>query len=241
MNLIICSTPEEAAQAAAQFVIDRVNDKPVAILGLPTGGTPLGMYAELAKAVRESRVDLSKITTFNLDEYCDLPVSDPQSYSTFMNTNFYAPSGLSATQTHIPNGEAADPDAEALAYDDAIRAAGGLDLQVLGIGHNGHIGFNEPGTSPDSRTHAVDLTEQTRLANARFFASLADVPTRALSMGIGTILEAKEILLLANGTDKAEILAAALRGAITPDNPASFLQSHPNVTVIADADAAARL
>ena len=241
MKLIICNTPEEAAHAAAQFVIDRVNAKPASVLGLPTGGTPLGMYAELAKAVRENRVDLGKVTTFNLDEYCGLPVSDSQSYSTFMNTNFYTPCGLSAMQTHIPNGEAADPDAEAVAYDNAIRAAGGLDLQVLGIGHNGHIGFNEPGTSSGSRTHAVLLTEKTRQANARFFASLADVPTRAITMGIQTILEAKEILLLANGADKAEILAAAFRGAVSPDNPASFLQSHPNVTVIADADAAARL
>jgi len=241
MELIICSTPEEAAHAAAQFVIDRVKAKPGIILGLPTGGTPLGMYAELAKAVREKRVDMSSITTFNLDEYCGLPVSDSQSYYTFMNTNFYTPCGLSATQTNIPNGEAADPDAEALAYDNAIRAAGGLDLQVLGIGHNGHIGFNEPGTSPDSRTHAVWLTEQTRQANARFFASLADVPARAISMGIGTILEARELLLLANGADKADILAAALRGPVTPDNPASFLQNHPGVTVIADAAAAARL
>jgi len=241
MELIICRTPEEAAQAAAQFVIDRVNAKPGIILGLPTGGTPLGMYAELAKAVCEKRVDMSKITTFNLDEYCGLPVSDPQSYYTFMNTNFYVPCGLSATQTNIPNGEAADPDAEALAYDNAIRAAGGLDLQVLGIGHNGHIGFNEPGTSPDSRTHAVWLTEQTRQANARFFAGLADVPTRAISMGIGTILEAREILLLANGADKADTLATALRDPVTPDNPASFLQRHPNVTIIADLKAAARL
>jgi len=241
MKLIICDTPEAAAQAAAQFVIDRVNAKPAAVLGLPTGGTPLGMYAGLAKAVCEKRVCLSKVTTFNLDEYCGLPASDPQSYATFMNTHFYAPCGLSAPQSHIPNGEAPDPDAEALAYDNAIRAAGGLDLQVLGIGHNGHIGFNEPGTPADSRTHAVLLTEQTRQANARFFASLADVPTRAISMGIGTILEAREILLLANGADKAEILAATLRGPVTPDNPASFLQNHPDVTVIADAAAAARL
>ena len=241
MQLIKCTTPEEAAQTAAQFVIDRVNAKPAAVLGLPTGGTPLGMYAELAKAVREKRVDMRAITTFNLDEYCGLPVSDPQSYFTFMNTNFYLPCGLAPSQHHIPDGEAPDPDAEALAYDAAIRAAGGIDLQVLGIGHNGHIGFNEPGTPPDSRTHAVLLTDKTRQANARFFSTLADVPTRAISMGIGTILESREILLLANGADKAEILAAALRGPVTVENPASFLQNHPRLVVIVDAAAGERL
>ena len=241
MNLIKCNTPEEAAKKAAQFVIERVNAKPAAILGLPTGGTPLGMYAELANAVREQRVDLSKVTTFNLDEYCGLPVSDPESYFTFMNTNLYKPCGLALTQTHIPNGEATDPVAEARAYDDAIRAAGGVDLQVLGIGHNGHIGFNEPGTPGDSRTQAVTLTDKTRQANARFFNSIDDVPTRAITMGIGTILEAKELLLLANGADKADILFDALRGPVTPDNPASFLQKHPNVTVIIDAAAGKKL
>jgi glucosamine-6-phosphate deaminase len=158
-----------------------------------------------------------------------------------MDTNFYTPCGLVSSQHNIPNGEAADPDAEAAAYDAAIRAAGGLDLQVLGIGHNGHIGFNEPGASPDSRTHAELLTDKTRQANARFFNTIDDVPTRAITMGIGTILEAKEILLLANGADKAEILSAALRGSVTPDNPASFLQRHPRVTVIADAAAAGML
>ena len=238
MKLMTCGTPEEAAQQAAQFVIDRVNAKPTAILGLPTGGTPLGMYAELAEAVREKRVNMRGITTFNLDEYCGLPVSDPQSYFAFMNTNCYLPCGLDPLQTHIPDGNAPDPDAEAIAYDNAIRAAGGIDLQVLGIGHNGHIGFNEPGTPPDSRTHAVRLTPKTRQANARFFNTPDDVPTRAITMGIGTILEAREILLLANGADKAGILAAALHGPVTPDNPASFLQTHPRLTVITDAAAA---
>ena len=240
MKLIICNTPQEAAQAAAQHVIDRINAKPAAILGLPTGGTPLGMYAELAMAVREGRVDVSNVTTFNLDEYCGLPASDPQSYLTFMSSNFYKPCGLVPTQTHIPDGEAADPDAEARAYDAAIRAAGGVDLQVLGIGHNGHIGFNEPGAPGDSRTQAVMLTDKTRQANARFFDTIDDVPTRAITMGIGTILEAREILLLANGADKAGILAAALFGPVTPANPASFLQGHPRVTVIADTAAAER-
>jgi len=241
MDIIICKTPEEAAQRAAELVAARVTAKPAAILGLPTGGTPLGMYAELAKAVRENRLDLGRVKTFNLDEYCGLPVDDPQSYFTFMDANFYTPCGLYPCQHNIPDGLAADPDAEALAYDDAIRAAGGIDLQVLGIGHNGHIGFNEPGTPSDSRTHAVTLTAKTREANARFFASIDDVPTRAITMGLQTIFEAREILLLANGADKADILAAALRGPVTADVPASFLQAHPRITVIVDVAAGARL
>jgi len=240
MNIILCETPGEAAVQAAQFVIERVNAKPSIVLGLPTGGTPLGMYAELARAVREKRVDFQNATTFNLDEYCGLPADDPQSYREFMRVNFYDPCALPPAQTHIPDGRAADPCAESLAYEDAIRAAGGIDLQVLGIGHNGHIGFNEPGTPADARTHAVAITEQTRQANARFFNSIDEVPTRAITMGMRTILESREILLLANGAEKARIIAAALRGPVTVDNPASFLQTHPRLTVILDA-AAGRL
>ena len=240
MKLIILPTPADTAAAAARHVITHINADPRTVLGLPTGGTPLGMYARLAQAVRDARVDMTRITTFNLDEYCGLPPGDPQSYLTFMRDNLYTPCALTPAQTHIPDGTAPDPDAEALAYDAAIRAAGGIALQVLGIGHNGHIGFNEPGTPPGARTHAVRLTPETRQANARFFATPADVPTRAITMGIGTILDAREILLLANGPDKAAILAAALHGPVTPANPASLLQSHPNVTVIADTAAAAQ-
>ena len=237
MNLIVCKTPAEAAAKAAQFVIERVNAKLAIVLGLPTGGTPLGMYAELAKAAREKRVDFSRATTFNLDEYCGLPADDPQSYREFMRVNFYDPCGLSPAKTRIPDGLAADPGAEALAYENAIRAAGGIDLQVLGIGHNGHIGFNEPGTPENSRTHAVEISERTRQANARFFESMDDVPARAITMGIRTIMESREILLLANGSDKARIIAAALRGPVTSENPASFLQQHPRLTVVLDAAA----
>ena len=241
MNIITCPTPADAAVKAAQFVLERVVAKRECVLGLPTGGTPLGMYAELAKAVRGGRADFSRVTTFNLDEYCGLPAGDPQSYREFMRVNFYEPCKLASANARIPDGNAADPAAEAPAYEAAIRAAGGIDLQVLGIGHNGHIGFNEPGTPADSRTHVVALTEQTRQANARFFASIDDVPTRAITMGLQTILEAREILLLANGKDKAQIVAAALRGPVCVENPASFLQRHPRLTVIVDAAAAGLL
>ena len=237
MNIVKCETPGAAARQAAQFVIERVNAKPACVLGLPTGGTPLGMYAELVKAARAGRVDFSAVTTYNLDEYCGLPAGHPESYREFMRANFHGPCGFPVERAHVPDGRAVDPDAEASAYEAALRAAGGIDVQVLGIGHNGHIGFNEPGTPRDSRTHAVTLTARTRQANARFFASIDDVPTRAITMGIQTILEAREILLLANGADKARIVADALRGPVTPENPASFLQEHPRLTVILDAEA----
>jgi len=241
MKIIKVATPEEGAVKAAEIVLNQVKRKPAAVLGLPTGGTPVGMYAQIAKAVQSKQADLSAITTFNLDEYYGLPKEDSQSYYTFMNVNLYAPCGLQSKQTHIPSGTAADPEAEVKAYEVAIAKAGGIDLQVLGIGGNGHIGFNEPGTDPASRTHVVTLTRNTREANARFFSSIEEVPTRAMTMGIQTILESKSILLLAFGANKADILFEALKGPITPENPASFLQRHPDVTIIADQAAAARL
>jgi glucosamine-6-phosphate deaminase len=241
MKIIKVATPEEGAVKAAEIVLNQVKRKPASVLGLPTGGTPVGMYAQIAKAVQAKQADLSAITTFNLDEYYGLPKEDSQSYYTFMNVNLYAPCGLQPKQTHIPSGTAADPESEVKAYEAAIAKAGGIDLQVLGIGGNGHIGFNEPGTDPKSRTHVVTLTPNTREANARFFSSIEEVPTRAMTMGIQTILESKSILLLAFGANKADILFEALKGPITPDNPASFLQRHPDVTIIADQAAAVRL
>lgn len=241
MKLIKVKTPEEGAAKAAEIVMNQIKGKPASVLGLPTGGTPVGMYAQLAKAVKVNQVDFSQIKTFNLDEYYGLPKDDPQSYYSFMNVNLYAPCELRPDQTHIPSGTAPDAEAEVHAYESAIAKNGGLDLQVLGIGGNGHIGFNEPGTDPKSRTHVVTLTQSTREANARFFTSLDKVPTHAMTMGIQTILEAKAILMLAFGANKADILFDALKGPVTINNPASFLQNHPNVIVIADAAAAARM
>jgi len=241
MKIIKVATPAEAAVEAAEHVLNQIKSKPASVLGLPTGGTPIGMYAKIAEAVKAKQADLSKITTFNLDEYYGLPKQDSQSYYTFMHVNFYAPCGLRSEQTHIPSGTAANPEAEVKAYEVAIAKAGGIDLQVLGIGGNGHIGFNEPGTDPASRTHVVTLTQNTREANARFFSSIQEVPTRAMTMGIQTILESRAILLLVCGVSKADILFEALKGPITPANPASFLQRHSDVTVIADQAAAARL
>jgi len=241
MKLIIVANPEEGAVRAAEIVIQQIKAKPASVLGLPTGGTPVGLYAQLAKAVKAKQADLSQIVTFNLDEYYGLPKEDPQSYYTFMDVNLYAPCGLRPDQTHIPSGTAPDAEAEVCAYEAAIAKAGGLDLQVLGIGGNGHIGFNEPGTDPKSRTHVVTLTQNTREANARFFTSIGEVPTHAMTMGIQTILDAKAILMLAFGSNKADILFDALKGPVSTNNPASFLQSHPDVIVIADHAAASRL
>lgn len=241
MKLIIVATLEEGAVNAAEIVIKQIKAKPASVLGLPTGGTPVGLYAQLAKAVKDKKVDLSQIKTFNLDEYCGVTKEDPQSYYTFMNSHLYAPCNLRPDQTHIPSGTGSDNEAEARAYEAAIVTAGGLDLQILGIGENGHIGFNEPGTNPKSRTRVVTLTQNTREANARFFSSIHEVPMHALTMGIQNILEAKVILMLAFGANKANILFDALKGPISINNPASFLQNHPDVIVIADHAAAARL
>lgn len=241
MKIIKVATPEEGAIKAAELVLNQIKSKPTSVLGLPTGGTPVGMYAKISDAVKAKKADLSKITTFNLDEYYGLPKEDAQSYYTFMNVNLYKPCALRPDQTNIPSGTAPDAEAEVKAYEVAIVKAGGLDLQVLGIGGNGHIGFNEPGTDPKSRTHVVKLTQNTREANARFFNSIDEVPTQAMTMGIQTILESKAILMLAFGANKADILFDALKGPITANNPASFLQCHPDVTVIADQTAAARL
>jgi glucosamine-6-phosphate deaminase len=241
MKLIKVATPEAVAVNAAEFVMNQIKTKPASVIGLPTGGTPVGLYAELAKGVKAKHADLSQIKTFNLDEYYGLAKDDPQSYYTFMKVNLYAPCGLRSDQTHIPSGTASDAEAEVRAYEASIVKEGGLDLQVLGIGGNGHIGFNEPGTDPKSRTHVVTLTQNTREANARFFASLDEVPTRAMTMGIQTILDAKVILMLVFGARKADILFDAFKGPVTINNPASFLQNHPDVIVIADHAAAARL
>jgi glucosamine-6-phosphate deaminase len=241
MKLIIVANPEAGAVRAAEIVIQQIKAKPASVLGLPTGGTPVGLYAQLAKAVKTKQVDLSHVKTFNLDEYYGLPKEDAQSYYTFMNVNLYTPCGLRSDQTYIPSGTAPNAEAEVCAYEAAISKAGGLDLQVLGIGGNGHIGFNEPGTDPKSRTHVVTLTQNTREANARFFTSIGEVPTHAMTMGIQTILDAKAILMLVFGSNKADILFDALKGPVSIENPASFLQNHPDVIVIADQAAGARL
>lgn len=236
MRLVICEDYAAMSAAAAQIVTDLVRQKPNAVLCLPTGSTPLGFYKEL----RASGVSLAGVTTFNLDEYRGLDRQHDQSYYHFMQENLFDHVDIDLAKTNIPNGMAPDPEAEVARYEAAIEAAGGIDVALLGLGHNGHIGFNEPGTPWDARTRRVQLAPQTIEANSRFFGSPEEVPTEALTMGIGTILESKQILLLVSGEGKAEILKQVLEGQLTTAVPGSVLRTHPNVIALVD-KAAARL
>lgn len=223
---------------AASFVSERVRQSPSAVLALPTGSSPVGMYRELVRRVRDGVLDLSRTVCFNLDEYLGLGPDHPQSYAQYMQHHLFG--HVRVGRHHIPDGLAADPDAEARRYEERIVEAGGFDLAILGLGPNGHIGFNEPGSPPDSRTRVVELSPATRRANSRFFGSVELVPRRAITVGIGTILEAREILLLAIGQGKERVLRAALEGPVTAQVPASFLQRHPRVTVLVTPDLARR-
>ncbi len=241
MDIIIVDNYQELSRQAADLLATQLRKKPSSVLGLATGGTPVGMYRELVRLHREQQLDFSQATSFNLDEYVGLGADHPCSYRYFMAEQLFDHVNMPEIRIHIPNGQAPNLSAECQAYEAKIRACGSIDQQVLGIGHNGHIGFNEPGTPFTSRTHLVNLTQQTITANARYFSSAAEVPTQAISMGIATIMEAKKILLLASGLDKAGIMAAALQGPISEEVPASILQRHPQVTCILDHDAASRL
>ena len=242
MEIIIQPTPEAGSIIAARIIAKIVREKPDCVLGLATGSTPLGTYRELIRMHREEGLDFSKVTTFNLDEYVGLPASHPQSYRAFMAENFFRHVNVDARRTHIPDGMASDVPAECARYEAAIRDAGGIDLQLLGIGSDGHIGFNEPSSSLASRTRIKTLTEQTRADNARFFGGdLAQVPVHCITMGVGTIMETREVLMLAFGEKKAAAVAAAVEGPITAMNPASILQMHPVAKCIVDEPAASKL
>lgn len=239
MQIYIYPDKEKLAQAAASMIAGLVIEKPDAILGLATGDTPVPTYQEMIRLNREGVVSFEETRTFNLDEYVGIAPDHPQSYRRFMNEQLFNHIDIDMDNTQVPSGFA---DADAAAdYDTQIEAAGGVDLQVLGIGRNGHIGFNEPGSDFSRTTHIVELTENTRDANARFFDSIDEVPTHAVSMGIGTIMHAKKILLIATGANKADAVAEMLNGPITPNMPASVLALHQNVVVVLDADAAAKL
>ncbi|MFW6162695.1 MAG: glucosamine-6-phosphate deaminase [Planctomycetota bacterium] len=241
MKVIKVETPQEMGKVAAQIVAEQMRAKPHCVLGLATGGTPVPLYNELIRLHTEEDLDFSTTITFNLDEYVDLPVDHPESYRRFMDDKLFNHVNIPKANTHVPNGNAEDMELEALQYEAWIEDLGGVDLQVLGIGHNGHIGFAEPGSSLASRTRVVKLTESTRKANARFFDDNIDnVPTHAITMGIGTILEAGMLLMLAAG-GKAQAIQAALEGPISAACPASALQLHPEVTCILAEDAASQL
>ncbi|MFC7704451.1 glucosamine-6-phosphate deaminase [Plastorhodobacter daqingensis] len=239
-RLQVLASQEDVARQAAALLEARIRQGAARVLGLATGRTPLRVYALLSEAVRDGRLSLAGISTFNLDEYAGLSPDHPGSYRSYMNRHLFAGSDVDLARTHVPDGLAADPVAAGRDYEARIKAAGGIDLQLLGIGQNGHIGFNEPGSPFDSRTRMVPLAASTRAANAGDFPG-GTVPERAITMGIGTILEAREIVLLACGPAKAEAVAAMIDGPVGPACPASALRLHPRVTVLCDAEAAARV
>lgn len=243
MNRIHIQTaadPTAVGKIAAEIFLSHVRAKPNAVLGLATGSTPLPLYAALADAFRAGSVSFKAVRTVNLDEYVGLAPTHDQSYRYFMNENLFKRIDIDLANTYIPDGTAKDPEAACKAYEEKIAALGGIDIQLLGIGLNGHIGFNEPDDVFSKTTHVVRLTAMTRESNQRFFASLADAPTHAVTMGIGTIFAAKKLVLVVTGANKAEILKKTLYGEVDPRVPASILQFHPNVEVFAD-EAAARL
>lgn len=232
MNVIKAKNYDEMSKMAALIIGAETLSKPDCILGFATGGTPVGTYAELVRLHKESVLDFSRVTTFNLDEYYGNPVTDKNSYYYFMYYNLFNHINIKKENVHLPDGMAPDADKESARYEKAIVEAGGVDLQLLGIGHNGHIGFNEPDDFFAPVTHHVKLTDSTIDANARYYGSRDEVPKSALSMGIGTIMRAKSILMLISGKDKKEIAEKALYGPVTPRVPASILQYHSNCTVI---------
>lgn len=240
MNVRVFNTAEEASRQAALLIDQAVRKNPACVLGLATGSTPLTVYREMIRACRAG-TDYSRVTTFNLDEYCGVAAHHPHAYRTFMDTHLFSGLNIPPANTHVPDGLTVLAEACCHAYEEEIRVAGGIDIQLLGIGSNGHIGFNEPGSALDSRTRRVTLATQTIRDNARFFNTPDEVPRFAISMGIGTILEARQCLLLGFGEKKAQAVRAALEGPVTPDSPASALQSHPDVLVFLDTAAAAAL
>ena len=232
MNFIKVDSYEELSKKAAGIIASQVIMKPDCVLGLATGSSPLGTYANLAKMVDAGELDFSKVTSVNLDEYAGLDGSHDQSYRYFMDTNLFSKINIDREKTFVPSGVAEDLVSEGKAYDKLIESLGGIDLQLLGIGLDGHIGFNEPDSVFTAETHPVKLDESTIEANSRFFASKDDVPRFAITMGMMSIMQAKKILLIANGENKKAILEKSFNGPVDPMVPASILQLHPDVTVI---------
>jgi glucosamine-6-phosphate deaminase len=234
MRLIVCDNQQEIANVGADMIAEVVVANPAAVLGLATGSTPVPMYQELIRRYEAGKLDFSSVRSVNLDEYYPLAPDNDQSYRYFMNHQLFDHINIDKNNTNVPDGLAADPAGACKAYEDIIRNLGGIDIQVLGIGGNGHIGFNEPAEALDPLTHLTDLTEDTIKANSRFFESEADVPRYALTMGIGTILSARRIMLIATGEAKAKAIATVLSGKLTTFCPASMLSLHNDVTVICD-------
>ena len=238
MKLIVAPNYAGICEKAADIFAAEIHRNPACVLGLATGSTPVGLYQALIRRYQEGALDFSKVQTFNLDEYCGLAGDHPQSYRYFMQKNLFDHVNIPPEHTHIPSGIAVDPEQECRRYDALIESCGGIDIQLLGIGHNGHIGFNEPDDHFPVGSHLTRLAESTIQANSRFFASESEVPTHAITMGAGSILKAKKILLMASGEGKAEILCRSMTGPVTPFVPASVLQLHRDVVILADEAAA---
>ena len=241
MKLFITEDYDGLSRTCADFIAAQIQGRHDSVLGLATGNSPIGTYKELVRRHKENGLDFSGVTSFNLDEYYPIAKANDQSYDYFMKEHLFNHVNIDMSRVYIPDGEAADADAECEAYEAKIRAAGGIDFQILGIGLNGHIGFNEPADNLAARTHRVDLEASTIQANARYFASMDDVPKQACTMGVGTIMLARTVLLMISGANKAEIAKRAVLGDITTHVPASLLQLHQNVIVVLDKDAAAAL
>ena len=232
---------KDMSRKAANIISAQVIMKPNCVLGLATGSTPIGTYAQLVEWYNKGDLDFSEVTTVNLDEYKGLPRTNDQSYYYFMHQHLFDRVNIDPERTNVPNGMEPDAEKECGRYEELIRSLGGVDLQLLGLGHNGHIGFNEPGEAFEKETHCVDLTESTIEANKRFFASADDVPKQAYTMGIKTTMHAKKILIVVNGENKADIVERAFFGPVTPEVPASILQLHNDVTLVGDEAALAKI
>ncbi|MCL1995661.1 MAG: glucosamine-6-phosphate deaminase [Defluviitaleaceae bacterium] len=238
MNIIVCKDYDILSKKASDFVSKEIKENPKLVLGLATGASPLGMYKNLIEMHKSGQLDFSCVTTFNLDEYASLAPTDPNSYNYYMKTNFFEHVNIDQNKTFLPNGQAPDLQKECKKYHETIQQAGGIDLQVLGIGSNAHIGFNEPGLYFEKTPFVTDLAEETIKANAQYFDNKEQMPKQAITMGIGNIMEAKKILLLSSGKKKANAIYSMVHGKIDPQIPASILGVHNNVTIIIDEDAA---
>lgn len=236
MRIIKVKDYEEMSKKTAEIIASQVILNPKSVLGLATGSSPIGTYEHLARLNKNGTVDFSQVTTINLDEYYGLEPTHDQSYRYFMNEHLFKKININMANTNVPDGKAKDIEAECRRYDDLIEKSGGIDLQLLGIGHNGHIGFNEPSDEFVPGTHCVSLTESTINANSRFFKSKDEVPRKAITMGIRAIMQARRVLLIASGDDKKEIMKKALFGPITPKVPASILQLHKDLIVVTPID-----
>ncbi|MFB0499977.1 MAG: glucosamine-6-phosphate deaminase [Candidatus Hadarchaeaceae archaeon] len=241
MEVSIKKGYDEISKRAAKIIADAIRNKPNLVLGLATGSTPIGCYRELVRMHKEEGLDFSRVVTFNLDEYIGLSPTHPQSYRYFMDQKLFNYVNIKRENTHVPNGLSDDFQKTCEEFEEAIKKSGGIDLQLLGIGTTGHIAFNEPGSPFDSRTRVVNVSEQTIKDNVRFFKSIDEVPRQVISMGTGTIMEAREIILLASGAGKADAVAKSVNGPVTEEVPASILQTHPNCTFIIDEAAASKL